>query len=509
MEITSESNNPQFLEPSTPAHFQFPKFSIWSLVIIGVAIASYLIVSANQNLWPFRVDETVVSTAPVRHKAVNTDTSGWKTYTNIKYGFEIKYPEEFRIYSAGERVSDIMNYDMFDSRYERGNPEGLEIQIIGGGQFANKQLALNDLEFQDEFGKRSYVEEEIGKNIIFKNLDWLKSESGGEGIFLPSVAVYSPSGSLITLSIWGPLKVYGKVIDQILSTFKFIEPGTYTNMDYGFSLSLPESWYGYSVITQQWQGYMIDSGVNSEHGPQIIIRNPKWTQNKHWQDIPIMVFSLAQWKLVEEEKLSVSAAPIPPQKLAQNQKFVFALPPRWYGFTDDLGQDEAVKITKTFKVIPSAGSGQVQTGTLNLPPDPGEAGKLTLAGIDSDGDGVRDDVQRYIGLTYSQSAKQRASLIQAALAFEAELIGSSKDRQQVSSALDCLNYTFMNSDADVSGGKFAHDTYLSLKAVVLNTADRAKAFYQADGQYGSAITFSTPYSQKVSRCLVNPATLPN
>jgi hypothetical protein len=35
-----------------------------------------------------------------------------------------------------------------------------------------------------------------------------------------------------------------------------------------------------------------------------------------------------------------------------------------------------------------------------LPPDPGEAGKQTMLGIDSDGDGIRDDVQRYIYLTY-------------------------------------------------------------------------------------------------------------
>jgi len=36
----------------------------------------------------------------------------------------------------------------------------------------------------------------------------------------------------------------------------------------------------------------------------------------------------------------------------------------------------------------------------SLPPDPGEAGKATLEGIDSDNDGVRDDIQRYIALTY-------------------------------------------------------------------------------------------------------------
>jgi hypothetical protein len=58
--------------------------------------------------------------------------------------------------------------------------------------------------------------------------------------------------------------------------------------------------------------------------------------------------------------------------------------------------------------------------TVGLPPDPGAAGNATLAGIDSDGDGVRDDVQRYIGLTYPQSAKERAALTQAAVALEDE-----------------------------------------------------------------------------------------
>ena len=35
--------------------------------------------------------------------------------------------------------------------------------------------------------------------------------------------------------------------------------------------------------------------------------------------------------------MSVSAAPIGPEELGQNTKYVFALPPRWIGFTDDIG----------------------------------------------------------------------------------------------------------------------------------------------------------------------------
>ena len=36
-----------------------------------------------------------------------------------------------------------------------------------------------------------------------------------------------------------------------------------------------------------------------------------------------------------------------------------------------------------------------------LPPDPGEAGKKTLLGIDSNNNGVRDDVERWIYITYN------------------------------------------------------------------------------------------------------------
>ena len=41
----------------------------------------------------------------------------------------------------------------------------------------------------------------------------------------------------------------------------------------------------------------------------------------------------------------------------------------------------------------------------NLPPDPGPAGMQTLEGIDSDKDGVRDDVQRYIVENYGHSER--------------------------------------------------------------------------------------------------------
>lgn len=54
----------------------------------------------------------------------------------------------------------------------------------------------------------------------------------------------------------------------------------------------------------------------------------------------------------------------------------------------------------------------IAADNITLPPDPGEAGKATLAGIDSDNDGVRDDVQRWIVINYPNSQKTRAALVQ-------------------------------------------------------------------------------------------------
>ena len=47
---------------------------------------------------------------------------------------------------------------------------------------------------------------------------------------------------------------------------------------------------------------------------------------------------------------------------------------------------------------------------VTLPPDPGEAGKLTLAGIDSNNDGVRDDLEREIVYMYPQNNEVRRVL---------------------------------------------------------------------------------------------------
>lgn len=56
-----------------------------------------------------------------------------------------------------------------------------------------------------------------------------------------------------------------------------------------------------------------------------------------------------------------------------------------------------------------------------VPPDPGLDNDKTIAGIDSNNNGIRDDVERWIAQTYPNSAKMRAATAQMSLAMSKEM----------------------------------------------------------------------------------------
>jgi hypothetical protein len=53
-----------------------------------------------------------------------------------------------------------------------------------------------------------------------------------------------------------------------------------------------------------------------------------------------------------------------------------------------------------------------------IPPDPGPANDTTIAGVDSDGDGIRDDLQRYNEMLNPQSARLREGIKQTIRVFQ-------------------------------------------------------------------------------------------
>lgn len=120
----------------------------------------------------------------------------------------------------------------------------------------------------------------------------------------------------------------------------------YRNTQYGFRFSLPESWKGYSIITDKWEGSAIGgppSGETVETGPMISIRHPQWTAQNQRQDIPIMVFTLTQWNSLQQGEFHIGAAPVGPSELGRNSGYVFALPAR-YNYAFPTGYEEVEKI---------------------------------------------------------------------------------------------------------------------------------------------------------------------
>ncbi len=109
-------------------------------------------------------------------------------------------------------------------------------------------------------------------------------------------------------------------------------PIEYHNSEYGFTFRLPDSWKGYSIIVSNWTGTVSDPNrgdVPVLQGPLLSIRHPLWTEQNPRQDIPIMVFTHAQWDALQRGEFLVGAAPIGPRELGRDAQYVFALPARY------------------------------------------------------------------------------------------------------------------------------------------------------------------------------------
>jgi hypothetical protein len=123
----------------------------------------------------------------------------------------------------------------------------------------------------------------------------------------------------------------------------------YRNTEYGLLVKLPDSWKGFTIVTDQLDIGDTATGAVVGQYPRVSIRHPSWTTAVPRQDIPIDVFTIEQWEHVKgpgEVEWSVSAAPIPPSELARNSKYVFALPARYnYAFPEGFEEVEQILLS--------------------------------------------------------------------------------------------------------------------------------------------------------------------
>ena len=146
--------------------------------------------------------------------------------------------------------------------------------------------------------------------------------------------------------------------------------------------------------------------------------------------------------------------------------------------------------------------------TLNLPPDPGPAGDATIEGVDVNDNGIRDDIERWIALTYPNSEKTRQALIQNYYPLQNFMIHAREgdrdavynDMSSMQRAGECLDY--IRPD----------DAYLlieDLQARIVNTSDRVYAYQDSSRMLGGGSFPSAPLSEWKQSCTFDPDELAN
>jgi hypothetical protein len=138
-----------------------------------------------------------------------------------------------------------------------------------------------------------------------------------------------------------------------------------------------------------------------------------------------------------------------------------------------------------------------EKGAYDLPPDPGEPGKETLLGIDSDSDGVRDDIQRYIYFNYPENKTVRMALTQIAIEYQTlfSQAGVPDAAFNIANRMarhgECLFYILDEASLDA---------HAALKAEILNTKERSIAYINYSDSLGGEIIMGAPVKKWHKSC---------
>jgi len=123
----------------------------------------------------------------------------------------------------------------------------------------------------------------------------------------------------------------------------------------------------------------------------------------------------------------------------------------------------------------------VPVASPDLPADPGAEGDSTLEGVDSDYDGVRDDVERHIAFKYSNDRQTREALYLYAKAMQAFLTAkNTTTAQRIMNAIGCI----YESKTNIVN---ASEVALDIKATYLNTLERTQVYLVANRQISGQV----------------------
>ncbi len=165
------------------------------------------------------------------------DTSDWKVYTNEEFGFEIKYPQDYKAIEELDRAQVIITPDSVNVK----DPDPFYAPIAIVTRNNNERLSI------EKWFQKNYPKDDISKlqKVEFNRIDGMRfskwSNSIGSFYFSNEDKIYSISALDLQKNIENQLRI----TEKMLSTFSFIEfiDGaiwkTYRNEEFGYEIKYP------------------------------------------------------------------------------------------------------------------------------------------------------------------------------------------------------------------------------------------------------------------------------
>ena len=238
-------------------------------------------------------------------------------------------------YFGNEAFGDLNNDGVPDVAFllaQNSGGSGTFYYLVGALKTATGYQGTNAVLFGDRIAPQTT---EIRNGTVVVN--YADRKQGDPMTTAPSVGVSKYA------------RVTNGKLNEIANPDEF--PVVYTNTEFGFSYGFPLDWQGYSIVTNTWNGNPLNGSAPTS-GSKLLIRHPLWTTNAHYEDIPVLVFTISQWNSYQNGDFAIGAAPVEASEIARNSTYVFALPPRW-DFDYSLGVKEAEHIveSKTLHVL--------------------------------------------------------------------------------------------------------------------------------------------------------------
>lgn len=208
---------------------QKPKSSKLLIPLVTLlAVAAFFAVSYTQGLWPFgpKMEAVVLSPTPTP----TPSSASLKTYTNAKYGFEIKYPTNWPDPILNDTTTSN-GQQAVNLSFPQMNSDQYAIQMVNMTTFISKgSVEGNVTKFLSDFNYIKWEKEfsvANGKAFYYVNTT---SKAG------PAPSVFLVGSNSLWLMISDDMKFKDNLL-AVASTFKFT--GTTTSL----LRVCPEKWY--------------------------------------------------------------------------------------------------------------------------------------------------------------------------------------------------------------------------------------------------------------------------